>query len=92
MKRMYQAMELVLVISLALSGCDRTESDWKQAVASNTVPAYTDFLTRHAQGPHVDEAKTAIENLDWASATMANTTEGYSGYIASLPRQPVTYL
>jgi hypothetical protein len=55
-------------LSLGLIGCDRTESDWKRARDSKTVPAYTDFIGKHSQRAHVDEAKAAVENLDWDAA------------------------
>jgi len=71
---------LLLFSALAIGGCDRTESDWKQAKDSNTIPAYTEFISEHPQSAHVDEAKTAIENLDWASAGALNTIASYSGF------------
>jgi hypothetical protein len=74
------------LLAILLGGCDRTESDWKQAKDSNTAAAYTDFIAKHPQGSHVDEARAAIENLDWDTAKAADTTDAYTAYLAKYPQ------
>jgi hypothetical protein len=81
--RVFKKLAIVGVMSLGLlCGCDRTESDWKQAKDSNTVPAYTDFLAKHPQSLHVDEARGSIDELDWIDAKTKNTFDAYNGYVA----------
>jgi outer membrane protein assembly factor BamD (BamD/ComL family) len=78
---------LLLFLLAALVGCSRTESDWKQAQATNTVPAYTDFIAKHPDATvHVPEAKKAIEELNWQVAKDVNTVAGYKEFITKHPQ------
>jgi hypothetical protein len=67
---------LVLITSFLVS-CNRTESDWKQAKDANTLPAYMNFIAKHPSGPHVDEAKEATENLEWAAVARSGTADDF---------------
>jgi hypothetical protein len=72
---------LVLFSIIGLCGCNRTESDWKQAREANTTAAYTDFIAKHKQGAHVDDAQNAIDELDWATARAKNAVDAYNRYL-----------
>jgi hypothetical protein len=43
-----------------LTGCDRTERDWKQAKDSLSVNEYEEFLQKHPGGPHSAEARILV--------------------------------
>lgn len=68
---------------IALAGCDRTESDWGKAKQANSSSAYRDFLAKHPQGAHVDEANRCIDDLDWKEALAKDTIEAYEAYLAA---------
>jgi hypothetical protein len=78
-------LRISVLAFLLLSGCNRTESDWKKAKDSNTAQAYTAFLARHPSGAHADEAKTAVDDLDWAAAKAAETIEACDEYLNAHP-------
>jgi hypothetical protein len=79
------APTVFIAISLGLAGCDRTESDWQSAQQTNTPAAYNEFLAKHAQGAHVDEARKAIETLAWKGAQTKNVSESYQQYLGTYP-------
>jgi hypothetical protein len=68
-----------------MSACDRTESDWKQAKDSNSVPAYTDFLSKHSQSVHTDEAK---EFLAWNALSANSTVSELNQFLKQFPNGP----
>jgi len=74
----------LLGISL-LIGCNTTESDWAKAKNDNTASAYSEFVERHRQGPHVDEAIALIESMDWDAAKNTNTVPAYQAFISKHP-------
>jgi hypothetical protein len=79
---MLKRLTIACVMMLGLlGGCDRTESDWKQAKDSNTVPAYTDFIAKHPQAVHVEEARAAIEDFDWNAANTGNNIDALNAYL-----------
>jgi len=71
-----------------LAGCNSTESDWKHAKEANVTSAYARFLDRHPQGAHADEAKAAIENLDWKAALLTNNVSGFLTYLRTHSESP----
>lgn len=44
------------------------KADWRAAKQQNTVDAYLDYVTQHAQGLYVDEARDAIKRLTGSPA------------------------
>ena len=69
------------ILLIGVVGCNRTERDWKQTKDSNTASAYTDFITKHPNGPHVSEARMSLDDLVWAAAKKENTFDGYNNYL-----------
>lgn len=65
MKTPRYAMAVALVIAtLLINGCDRTEKDWQRAKTENTTTAYNAFLSKHPKGPHTDDANAALDVLE----------------------------
>lgn len=77
---------ILAAIVAGLCGCDHTESDWEKATQSNTTAAYRDFLAKHPQGTHVDEANSRIDDLDWKEALTKDTIEAHEAYSSAHPQ------
>jgi hypothetical protein len=75
----------VVCIGAALTACNTAESDWNQATAANTVPAYQAFLQKHADNKHAENARGRILALQdeqaWNAARAANSIAGYQDYL-----------
>jgi len=52
-----------VLVATASVGCNRVESDWDHAKQANSVPAYTDFISKHPTAAQVEEAKLAIKGI-----------------------------
>jgi hypothetical protein len=80
---------LCLLAAVALGGCSSTQSDWSQANAANTVPAYEAFLEKHPNTPQSVEARNRLQALKdeqaWAQAQQVNTVQSYQNYIQDEP-------
>lgn len=74
-------LSAVLVTVVLVTGCDRSESEWKAAQQANTADAYSGFLAKHPQGARADEAKRAIDDLAWSVAKAKNTADAYDTYM-----------
>jgi SPOR domain len=78
-----------LTAAALIVACSSAESDWTQATQANTVAAYQDFLTKHADSPHAAQAQQQIQALQdyqaWTTAQQANTPEGYQQYLTAQP-------
>jgi hypothetical protein len=51
------------LIATASVGCNRVVSDWDHAKQANSVPAYTDFISKHPNAAQVEEARLAIKGI-----------------------------
>jgi hypothetical protein len=69
------------ILLIVAVGCDRTERNWKQAREANTASSYAGFIAKHPNGPHVDEARLSLDDLDWVAAKKENTFDGYNIYL-----------
>jgi hypothetical protein len=78
-------MPLIMCAGLALSACNRADSDWKKATAANTLAAYQTFVQQHGGDKRADNARGRILALQdeqaWAAALKANTVEGFNAYL-----------
>ena len=79
------AILVLTVVALTVTGCNRTEKDWIAAKQANTTDAYREFLTKHPQGTHVEDARSGIEALDWKDAEARGTNDAYEGYLKAHP-------
>lgn len=56
----------LLLIAAVVCGCDRTESDWKQAKQEATTTAYQRYLADHPNSVHESEAQATFKKLQFA--------------------------
>ena len=77
-----------LILAL-LSGCSRTQHDWRVAQAAGTAEAYEAFTARHPHGELAGIARQRIAQLTeeaaWRRTTQANTSTAYQAYLARYP-------
>ncbi|MDE2263374.1 MAG: SPOR domain-containing protein [Gammaproteobacteria bacterium] len=72
-----------------LSGCSRTQHDWRAAQQAGTAQAYEVFVRRHPDSELAGVARQRItqltEEASWRQATRANTAAAYQAYLARYP-------
>jgi hypothetical protein len=91
MRFTYRAAGLITaaVILTLLSGCSRTQQDWRVAQAAGTAQAYQTFVARHPDSELAGVARQRVAQLTeqaaWQQATRANTAAAYQGYLAKYP-------
>jgi len=82
-------LAMLLLLSIALIGCDRQEAAWEEAREVDTVAAYQEFLESHPDAPQASTAERRIDELqravDWEEARQADTAEAYERFIAEHP-------
>ena len=59
----------------------KVDSDWNNAVASNSKAALVRYMQLYPNSVHNVEAKLRIDSIDWLDASQKNTTEAYQKYI-----------
>lgn len=59
---------LAAFVATSSVGCNRVERDWDHAKQAQSVPAYTDFISKHPDAPQVEEAKLAIKTIGLKAA------------------------
>src|SRR5579875_768831 len=78
-----------LVLGLFLIACSSGEADWQKATTANTIDAYQDFLKKHPNGQHADEARSRIHTIEddqaWMAAINADTQQGFEQYLHNEP-------
>ena len=91
MRFTYRAAGLITaaVILTLLSGCSRTQEDWRAAQQAGTPQAYEVFVERHSDSELAGVARRRIAQLTeaaaWQQATRANTAAAYQDYLAKYP-------
>jgi len=80
------ALFIVGLLLIALAGCDRTESHWRDARRIGTVAAYEQFLAQHPAGARADEARRKLEDLRWEQAEQRSTIAGYQKFLQDHPQ------
>lgn len=68
-------------IRLHLEAFRRADTDWADALVSNSRYAFERFLKMHPQSIHSVEADIKIDSLDWVAALQANTIESIQAYL-----------
>ena len=87
----YRAAGLITaaVILTLLSGCSRTQQDWRAAQQADTPQAYRVFAQRHSDSELAAVARQRFAQLTeaaaWQQATRTNTTAAYQDYLANYP-------
>ena len=79
------ACNLIVFGVIFLTACNTTESDWTKAKAANTSSAYSEFLKKHSEGAHVEEAKSLVESMDWDATKAAGTVAAYQSFLSAHP-------
>lgn len=64
-----------------LEALRRADTDWADALVSNTRYAFERFLKLHPQSIHSVEADIKIDSLDWVAALNENTVEAFQAYL-----------
>ena len=59
----------------------KVDSDWTNAVVSNSKAAILRYMHLYPNSLHNVEAKLKIDSIDWMEATQKNTIEAYQKYI-----------
>ncbi len=57
------------------------DSDWTNALISNSKSTLQQYIDQHPNSIHIGEAKHKIDSIDWANATSTATAESYQAYI-----------
>jgi hypothetical protein len=77
------------VILTLVSGCSRTQEDWRAAQQADTSQAYGVFVARHPDSELAGVARRRIAQLieaaAWQQATRADTAAAYEDYLAKYP-------
>jgi hypothetical protein len=77
------------VILTLISGCSRTQKDWRVAQDAGTAPAYQVFMRRHPDSELAGVARQRVAQLTeqaaWQRATRANTAAAYQDYLTKYP-------
>lgn len=78
--------QFCLCAVLLVAGCDRVESDWRQAEASHTADSYQAYINEHPDSPHNLDALDRIEALSWSEAKKAATVNAFEAYLTVNPK------
>lgn len=68
-------------IEAHLEALKAVDTEWTNAVVSNSKTALERYIKLHPGSVHIPEAKIKIDSIDWVAATTANTPEAYQNYI-----------
>jgi len=77
---------LAIVAALVLVNCASVQSQWKTAVATNTIDGYQTFATKHAKSTYADSAQMAMERLKFEAADREHTIAAYQAFTRENPR------
>lgn len=58
------------------------DREWANAAASGSKAALEDYIAKHADSEHLDEARHKIDSIDWADANNENTIESMQRYLS----------
>lgn len=68
-------------IQAHLDALKAVDNDWTNALVSGSKSALLDYLQKHPDSEHKQEAMHKIDSLDWADASNENTIESISAYL-----------
>lgn len=68
-------------IQAHLDALKMQDNDWTNALVSGSKTALLDYLSKHPNSEHKQEAMHKIDSLDWADASNENTIEAINGYL-----------
>jgi cell division septation protein DedD len=91
MRFTYRAAGLITVAAIltVISGCSRTQQDWRVAQQAGTPQAYAVFVRRHPDSELAGVARQRMAQLTeegvWQQAMRVNTAAAYQDYLAKYP-------
>lgn len=68
-------------IQAHLNMLQQNDQDWLNAVVSGSKSALEEYLEKHPNSVHKQEAWNRIDSLDWIEASNQNTVAAYQAYI-----------
>lgn len=57
------------------------DQEWIDALVSGSKAALNEYLDKHPDSPHRQEALSKIDSIDWALCVKANTSDAYQEYL-----------
>ncbi len=75
-----------MAAALMVVGCATVQSQWKTAVATNTLDGYHTFADKHAKSPYADSAQLAIERLRFDDAARQSSIAAYQAFVKDYPK------
>ena len=76
----------LIIIALIISGCSTEEKTWSQALETNTIESYTQYLGKYPDGVYAEQAKGLVEELTWQKVKTRNDRNGYIEYVDNYPK------
>jgi hypothetical protein len=78
------------VLFLALSGCDRSASEWEATKQERSVEAIKVFVDKHPHGQQIEEARALLavvqqEEAKWHEASKDGSLRVLHGYCVAFP-------
>ena len=64
-----------------LQAIKQVDDDWTNALVSLSKSALEEYIRKHPESSHKQEAKHLIDSIDWAFCLNANTVEDYLNYM-----------
>jgi hypothetical protein len=83
---MKRANLFLVLICLMISGCASVSKDWQKTLQTNTVEAYTQFLSEYPSSEYAPEAQSRIEDLSYSEASRTNTVEAFERFLDRFPQ------
>jgi hypothetical protein len=80
----------LLITALIISGCSTEEKVWEQAIETNTIEGYTEYLSKYPDGINAEQAKDFVEELTWKKVKTRNDRNGYIEYVDIYPKGKYT--
>lgn len=78
-----------LLAACLAAACSRQDSGWRSAADADSVAAYEAYLQDFPAGPHADEARLRLRELQddaaWALAERAQPPESWQRYLGDWP-------
>lgn len=76
---------LAMLIFFVVFSCTTTKKDWEGAQQVDTISSYQQFLEKHSENEHPNEAKNRIKIKKWQEVKTIDTIEAYTQYLNQHP-------
>jgi len=85
MKKLHLFIQLV-IISIFLGGCNFSERDWQTAKVANSKIEYQKFLKKHPNSEYSNNAKIALDSLEFIDALRTESADSLELYVNNHPQ------